>query len=306
MPESIKALQWDNLGERIYETGDKNAALYVYNDTATTPTGGTAATHYSKGVAWNGITAITESPSGAEATDLWADDTKYATLRSAEQFGGTIEAYTYPDEWEQCDGSITVGGVKLGQQKRKAFGLAFITTVGNDTDLNDYGEKLHLIYGATASPAERSYATINDSPEAITFSWEFTTTPIKVGSFNQVTYKDVSCLTIEYNEKKSSDFKEKYRSFKQMVFGLDTREGVTAGIQAHLPEPAAVLAFFNAENSLYEYVLLESDTAPTDWETKFMYYYTKDENDNYQIIGDLAAPPTWAASTYYERVYDGD
>ena len=252
----IKALEWDGLGERIYETGDKNVALYVYNDTATTPSGASGyTTHYPLGVAWNGITAITESPSGAEATDLWADDTKYATLRSAEQFGGTIEAYTYPDEWEVCDGSATVAGVKLGQQKRKAFGLAFITTVGNDTDLNDYGEKLHLIYGATVSPAERSYATINDSPEAITFSWEFTTTPIKIGKFDSVEYKDVSCLTIEYNAKKALDldFKEKYLTFKQMIFGRTTtyeQDGETvqiAGITPHLPEPKDVLAFFAAE-----------------------------------------------------------
>lgn len=303
MPDTIKALEWDGLGQRIYETGDKNVALYVYNDTATTPSGASGyTTHYSKGVAWNGITAITESPSGAEATDLWADDTKYATLRSAEQFGGTIEAYTYPDEWEVCDGSITVGGVKLGQQKRKAFGLAFISTVGNDTDLNDYGEKLHLIYGATVSPAERSYATINDSPEAITFSWEFTTTPIKIGTYNGVSYKEVSCLTIEYNDRKSTDFKEKYAAFKQLVFGRSSMQGIT-GIQAHLPEPAAVLAFFNAENSLYEYTV--TSTEPDDWDTKFMYYYTKDEEDNYHQIGDLAEPPTWAASTYYQRVYVG-
>ena len=246
MPETIKALTWDGVGERIYETGDKNVALYVYQDTKTAPTGATYSTHYSKGVAWNGITAITESPSGAEATDLWADDTKYATLRSAEQFGGTIEAYTYPDEWEQCDGSITVAGVKLGQQKRKAFALAFITTVGNDTELNDYGEKLHLIYGATASPAERSYATINDSPEAITFSWEFTTTPIKIGTFDNVEYKDVSVLTIDYNDHMDAAFKTKYNAFKDMVFGKD--ENATAefaGIQAHLPEPIDVLTYFS-------------------------------------------------------------
>lgn len=172
-------LQWDQAGERLYQTGDKQMALFVFNSTTKTIDGET--TNYYNGVAWNGITAVTESPSGAEPTDLWADDTKYATMRSAEQFGGTIEAYTYPDAWEQCDGSITTNGVTIGQQARKAFGLAYITTVGNDTELNDYGEKLHLVYNATANPSERSYATINDSPEAITFSWEFTTTPIDVG-----------------------------------------------------------------------------------------------------------------------------
>lgn len=233
------ALKWDQTGERLYETGDRNVALYVYDKTD-------PSNPYPLGVAWNGITAITESPSGAEATDLWADDTKYATMRSAEQFGGTIEAYTYPEEWEACDGSASpVDGVILGQQSRKAFGLAYITTVGNDTDLNDFGEKIHLIYGATASPSERSYATVNDSPEAITFSWEFETTPVEVGTINDVEYKKTSCLIIDSTKLTGGKENAKYKSFKQILFGKDpTTSGGNDGVQAKLPLPAAVIAHF--------------------------------------------------------------
>ena len=165
-----KKLSWDNSGERLYETGVKNGVLYVQN-----------AGKYPKGVAWNGLTAVTESPSGAEATPLYADDIKYVELTSEEEFGGTIEAYTYPDEFAECDGSAELAkGVKIGQQKRKVFGLAYKTTLGNDEEGNDHGYKLHLVYGCKAAPSEKAYATINDSPEAITFSWEFTTTPVAV------------------------------------------------------------------------------------------------------------------------------
>lgn len=163
-------LVWDKTGDRLYETGVKNGVLYI-------PTAGV----YSKGVAWNGLTAVTESPSGAEATALYADDTKYLSLMSAEEFGATIEAYTYPDEFAACDGSAELAdGVMIGQQKRSTFGLCYKTTIGNDTEGNDHGYKLHIIYGALAAPSEKAYASINDSPEAITFSWEITTTPVNV------------------------------------------------------------------------------------------------------------------------------
>ena len=165
-----KKLSWDKSGERFYETGVKNGVLYVQNAGA-----------YPKGVAWNGLTSVTESPSGAEATPLYADDIKYLELTSEEEFGGTIEAYTYPDEFAECDGSAELAtGVKISQQKRKAFGLVYKTTLGNDEEGNDHGYKLHLVYGCKAAPSEKAYATINDSPEAITFSWEFTTTPVAV------------------------------------------------------------------------------------------------------------------------------
>lgn len=164
-------LTWDGTGKRLYETGVKQGVLYPIQS------GGV----YSKGVAWNGLTAVTESPSGAEATALYADDIKYLSLYSAEEFGATIEAFTYPDEFMECDGSATLAeGVTVGQQDRKTFGLCYKTTVGNDVDGASHGYKLHLIYGAMASPSEKAYATINDSPEAITFSWEVTTTPVNV------------------------------------------------------------------------------------------------------------------------------
>ena len=166
----MSRLVWDKTGERLYETGVKNGVLYI-------PTSGV----YSKGVAWNGLTAVTESPSGAEATALYADDIKYLSLMSTEEFGATIEAYTYPDEFAECDGSADIAdGVTIGQQTRKTFGLCYKTTIGNDVDGNGHGYKLHIIYGALASPSEKAYTTINDSPEAITFSWEITTTPVNV------------------------------------------------------------------------------------------------------------------------------
>lgn len=165
---------WDQIGERFYETGVKNGVLYVQNEEG----------NYENGVAWNGLTAVTESPSGAEATALYADDIKYVNLMSAEEFGATIEAYTYPDEFEACDGSASlVAGITIGQQPRKAFGLCYKTVVGNDVQGNALGFKIHLIYGAKAAPSERAFQTINDSPEAITFSWELTTTPVNVAGF---------------------------------------------------------------------------------------------------------------------------
>lgn len=178
----MSKLTWDASGERLYETGVKQGVLYVMDSNS-----------YGNGVAWNGLTAITESPSGAESTPLYADDIKYLDLRSTEEFGATIEAYTYPDEFAACDGSASLAdGVSIGQQARKMFGLCYRTTVGNDTDGTDHGYKLHLIYGATASPSEKAYETINDSPEAITFSWEITTTPVSVTGF-----KPTASITID-------------------------------------------------------------------------------------------------------------
>lgn len=179
----MSKLVWDQTGERFYETGVKQGVLYPQE------TGGT----YPKGVAWNGLTAVTESPSGAEATPIYADDIKYLNLVSAEEFGATIEAYTYPDEFAQCDGSAEIAiGVMIGQQSRKTFGLSYKTTLGNDTEGNDFGYKLHIIYGALAAPSEKGYATINDSPEAITFSWEVSTTPVSVSGF-----KPTASITID-------------------------------------------------------------------------------------------------------------
>lgn len=208
----MSRLTWDNIGERYYETGVKNGVLYPVQ----------AAGDYSKGVAWNGLTAVTESPSGAEATALYADDIKYLNLISTEEFGATIEAYTYPDEFAECDGSAALAaGVMIGQQKRKTFGLCYRTTLGNDVEGNDYGYKLHLIYGALAAPSEKAYATINDSPEAITFSWEVTTTPVSVTGF-----KPTSQITIDSTKVDAA----KLSALEDILYG-------TADVEARLPLP---------------------------------------------------------------------
>lgn len=168
-------LIWDEVGQRFFETGVKNGVLYVQDNDGS----------YKNGVVWNGLTAVTESPSGAEETPLYADDVKYLTLRSAEEFGATVEAYTYPEEFEQCDGSASIAnGVTVGQQARRAFGLCYRTSVGNDIQGQNYSYKLHLIYGCTVAPSEKSYSTINDNPEAITFSWELSTVPVPVDGFS--------------------------------------------------------------------------------------------------------------------------
>lgn len=199
-------LVWDKTGDRLYETGVKNGVLYI-------PTSGI----YSKGVAWNGLTAVTESPSGAEATALYADDTKYLSLMSTEEFGATIEAYTYPDEFAACDGSAELAdGVMIGQQKRSTFGLCYKTTIGNDTEGSDHGYKLHIIYGAQAAPSEKAYATINDSPEAITFSWEITTTPVNVTGA-----KPTASLVIDSTKADPS----KLAALEDILYGKDGEPG---------------------------------------------------------------------------------
>ena len=219
----MSKLIWDKTGERYYETGVKNGVLYI-------PTEGV----YSKGVAWNGLTAVTESPSGAEATALYADDMKYLSLYSAEEFGATIEAYTYPDEFAQCDGSGELAkGVSIGQQTRKTFGLCYRTTVGNDTDGNDYGYKLHMIYGCMASPSEKAYATINDSPDAITFSWEVTTTPVSVAGF-----KPTASITIDSTKADPT----KLAALEDILYGKDGEPGS----EARLPLPDEIKTLMSA------------------------------------------------------------
>jgi hypothetical protein len=171
---ATQRLTWDDAGKRLYETGVKQGVFYPQDDNGA----------YPKGVAWNGLTAVTESPEGAEPTPLYADDIKYLNLLSAEEFKATVEAYTYPDEFAECDGSGSlVEGVTIGQQDRKTFGLSYRTSLGNDVKGNEYGYKLHIVYGCLAAPSEKAYATVNDSPEAITFSWEVSTTPVNVTGF---------------------------------------------------------------------------------------------------------------------------
>lgn len=214
----MSKLKWDQTGERLYETGVRNGVLYPLGANGT----------YPKGVAWNGLTAVTESPSGAEATPLYADDIKYLNLMSTEEFGATIEAYTYPDEFAECDGSAVLAtGVQIGQQARKTFGLCYRTALGNDVAGNDYGYKLHIIYGALAAPSEKAYATINDSPEAITFSWEVTTTPVNVTGF-----KPTASITIDSTKANAT----KLAALEEILYGKDAASGGQA-VEARLPLP---------------------------------------------------------------------
>lgn len=215
----MSKIVWDKTGERLYETGVKNGVLYLQTNGV-----------YNNGVAWNGLTAVTESPSGAEATALYADDMKYLNLYSAEEFGATIEAYTYPDEFAECDGSKElVDGVVIGQQTRKAFGLCYRTVIGNDTDGEAHGYKLHIIYGAMASPSEKAYATINDSPEAITFSWEVTTTPVNVTGA-----KPTASVVIDSTKADPT----KLAALEAILYGKDpTTDGGNDGVDPRLPLP---------------------------------------------------------------------
>lgn len=216
----MSKLVWDQTGERIYETGTKNGVLYIRDSSGT----------YPKGVAWNGLTAVTESPSGAEATPLYADDIKYINLLSTEEFGATIEAYTYPDEFAECDGSASLSdGVYIGQQSRKIFGMSYRTIVGNDVDNNDYGYKLHIIYGALAAPSEKAYASVNDSPEALTLSWEITTTPVEVKG-----HKPTATVTIDSTKVDKS----KLAALEAILYGSESEE-------ARLPLPDEIAELFS-------------------------------------------------------------
>ena len=217
MPNTT-TLKWDQSGERYFETGVDHGVLYPYNVTAQ---------KYDAGVVWNGLTGVTNSPDGAEPTDLWADNIKYATLRSAETFGATIEAYTYPTEFAECDGSASpAAGVYVGQQTRKNFGFSYRTKVGDDTDTDATKYKIHVIYNATASPSERSYETVNDSPDAITLSWEITTTPVNVTG-----YKPTSEIVFESWRLSSA----KLKALEDKLYGDGTTEPT-------LPDPDDLLA----------------------------------------------------------------
>ena len=213
----MSKIVWDEIGERFFETGVKMGVLYPQDSTG----------KYPKGVAWNGLTAVNESPSGADATDLYADDDVYATLRAKEKFGATIEAYTYPDEFAACDGSAElVSGITIGQQARKAFGLCYRTAVGNDVDGDEHGYKIHLVYGATAAPSSKDYATVNESPEAITFSWEISATPVKVTG-----HKPTATLTIDSRTVDPASLTK----IEQLLYGTEQKE-------AQLPTPDEILA----------------------------------------------------------------
>jgi hypothetical protein len=233
----MTTLMWDKTGERVFETGVDHGVLYIPNTAGV----------YNDGYAWNGLTTVTESPSGAESNKQYADNRVYANLVSAEEFGGTIEAFTYPDEFEQCDGTATpTPGVGIGQQTRKPFGLSYRTLIGNDTEGQSYGYKLHLVYGATAAPSEKARATVNDSPEAMTLSWEFTTDPAEVGTIAGTTYKPTSHITIDSTKVAADDL----ATLEEFLYG-------TEGTDPSLPTPAAVYAMFSGT------VLTVTPTEPT-------------------------------------------
>lgn len=216
----MSKLVWDKTGERQYENGVDRGVLYLYKDGA-----------YKNGVVWNGLTAVNESPSGAEPSALWADNTKYLNLMSAEEFGASIEAYMYPDEFSECDGSAEIAhGVYAGQQKRSMFGFSYRTKLGNDVDGGDFGYKLHLLYGCLASPSEKGYATENDSPEAITFSWEVSTTPVEVPGL-----KPTACVTIDSTKVDA----EKLAALELILYGSEDEE-------ARLPLPEELATIFSA------------------------------------------------------------
>lgn len=238
-------LEWDRTGEHFYETGVKNGVLYPYDKTKT----GQGQHPYGPGVAWNGLSSVSESPSGADENAIYADNIKYLSLRGAEEFGATIEAYTYPDEWMECDGSaMPVPGLVIGQQSRKMFGFCYRTELGNDIDGDSYGYKLHLLYGCTASPSERSYETINDSPEAITFSWEITTIKQNIGTIDGVEYKPVSVLTIDATKFMTNGVKsQKLIDLEDALYGKDAdATAQTEATEAYLPMPAEVIAMLSA------------------------------------------------------------
>jgi hypothetical protein len=243
-------LLWDQIGEKFYETGVDHGILFV-ND------GGS----YGEGVAWNGLTAVTESPSGAEASPIYADNIKYLNLYSAEEFGCTIEAYTYPDEFGVCDGSADIAkGVSIGQQERKSFGFAYRTRLGNDSEGDSYGEKIHLIYGCRASTTQKGYSTVNDSPEAINFSWEVTTTPVPVKGFRPT-------ANVIIDSTKTDE--AKYNNLISIIEGTDD-------------------------------TYTKLTTAPEDWSTNYANYYTKDGTGKYiAVTGEVA--PTFSEGEYYSK-----
>ena len=276
----MSRLIWDNAGERYYETGVKRGVLYP------TKADGT----YDKGVVWNGLSSVSESPSGAEANAIYADDQKYLELRSAEEFGATVEAYTYPDEFAVCDGSAEVAsGVMVGQQTRKRFGLCYRTILGNDTETDNYGYKLHLIYNAMAAPSERSYQTVNDSPEAITFSWEMTTTPIAVGD----NYKPTASMIID----STKCDKTKLEQLEDVLYG-------TKDSDARLPLPAEVISIMGGEATVEislnranlklnvgQTFTLKATTVPADQTVTF-----SSDADSYATVGENTGKVTAVAA----------
>lgn len=278
------ALKWDETGERYYETGIKQCVLFPQNLDGT----------YGTGVAWNGITGVDESPSGADPTDLWADDIKYLSIRSTEEFGFTVKAYTYPDEFGICDGTASpVAGLKIFQQARRGFGLCYRTTKGNDAAFNDYGYILHLIYGATVNPSSRSYSTINDSPSAIEFSWEAKTTPISVDG-----YRNTAVLTLDSTIVPA----ETMAQIEAIIYG---EEG---GASPRLPLPAEIISILGGQSSnaaLSDITIGSSTLAPTFAATTYS-YGTTTSNTKDAVSATAASGCTVAIKANGTTITSGD
>ena len=271
-------LTWDEIGERFYETGDNCAVLYPQSSAGT----------YPQGIAWSGVTGFTETPAGADATDLWADNIKYLSIRSTETYGFTIKAYQFPDEFAECDGTaIPVAGVSLGQQSRKAFGLVVKTNVGNDIEFNDHAYKLHLVYGATASPSSRDYATINDSPSAVEFSWEGKTIPVNVPGF-----KPVSCITIDSRAADPTAL----ATLEEKLFGKDgtVSYGATAEDVYESPVEAG---WFEKTGTNPDVYTLSDDTEYDDSKT----YYKQTGSTTYAAVSGVELYKNPKAEGWYER-----
>lgn len=269
----MAALQWDEQSKKTYQLGIHKVVLFVADSTSESG--------YATGVAWNGVSAVNESPSGAETTDIYANDAKYGSFRSAEQYGGTIEAYTSPEEFDACDGSAEIApGVVVHQQNRKAFGLAFMNTIGNDTAGMDYAEVLHLVYNATASPSETNHETVNDSPDVSPLSWEFDTTPVNVPG-----YKPSSHFEFRSDRMNTTDWQNL----------LDKVHGTTS-TESTLPTPAEIISMFG---TTYTYTALT--TEPTDWDSAYYSkYYTK-YGTTYSLIPRQDSAPEFVSGQYYKR-----
>ena len=274
-------LEWDKTGEKIYETGIEQGVLYPINSEGV----------YTPGVAWNGLTSVSESPSGAEATALYADDIKYLNLYSAEEFGATIEAYTYPKEFEECDGSKELAtGVVVGQQARKVFGLSYKTLIGNDVDGQDHGYKLHLIYGAMCSPSQKQYQTVNDSPSAITFSWEVKTTPVNVPGL-----KPTASIIVDSTKFTTDEAKAKLAALETILYGTNSTPGSPAVYEADSAEAfVANKTYYTESGGEYTVFNQFEETSDTSFQVGVDYY--EKDGDVYTLTADTVMD---AGKTYY-------
>lgn len=274
-------LTWDETGKKLYETGVEKGVLYPINSEGV----------YTPGVAWNGLTSITESPSGAEATALYADDIKYLNLYSAEEFGATIEAYTYPDEFAACDGSAELAtGVVVGQQARKVFGLCYKTLEGNDVDGQDHGYKLHLIYGAMCSPSQKQYQTVNDSPSAITFSWEVKTTPVNVPGL-----KPTASITIDSTKFTSNEAKAKLAALETILYGTNSTPGSDAVYEEDTAAAFDVTKeYYTEAGGVYTKFDIFEATSDVTFDAGKTYY--EKDGDTYTVTADTVMD---AQKTYY-------